>query len=216
MTALKVILGILGFLFLYQVVIRITRRIFHFPAPAFVGRFLDSDFRRRLQPPDKLIRRSGISEGMTVVDLGCGSGAYTTFVARAVGPRGRVYAVDIQPAMLKQLESKLARAENRDVTNIELRQASAYDLPFDDASVDLVYLVTVLQEIPDKDRTLREVRRVLRPGGMLAVTEFLPDPDYRSVATTVKMCQAAGFTWDDAQGNPWNYTARFSKPGAAA
>ncbi len=168
--------------------------------------------RRWLQPPDKLIERSGIRRGMPVLDLGCGSGAFTTFVARAVGKRGKVYAVDIQPAMLQQLERKLAEAENQDIRNIELKQASAYDLPFEDGAVDLVYMVTVLPEIPDRGKALREIRRVLKPGGLLAVTEFLPDPDYPLRSTTIKICQREGFVLDDNVGNLWNYTVRFKKP----
>jgi len=197
---------------LYLALLRIIRKLYHFPAPAFIGRFLDSNVRRWLQPPDKIIERSGIKPGMTVLDLGCGSGAFTTFVAKAVGEHGKVYAVDIQPAMLRQLERKLARSENRDITNIELKQASAYNLPFEDGSLDLVYMVTVLQEIPDRGRALREVRRVLKPGGILAVTEFLPDPDYPLRSTTIRLCQREGFVLDDNSGNLWNYTVRFKKP----
>ena len=212
MTALKVILIILGVILLYLVLSRLIKKLYRLPAPAFIGRFLDSDFRRRLQPPEKIIERSGIKPGMTVMELGCGSGAFTPFIARVVGEHGKVYAVDIQLAMLRQLERKLSKAENQDITNIELKQASAYALPFDEASLDLVYMVTVLQEIPDRSRALREVRRVLKAGGILAVTEFLPDPDYALRTTTVKICQREGFVLDDNLGNLWNYTVRFRKP----
>jgi len=149
---------------------------------------------------------------MTVIDLGCGSGAFTSFVARVVGELGKVYAVDIQPEMLRQLERKLTKAENQDITNIELKQASAYELPFADESIDLVYMVTVLMEIPDRFRALREIRRVLKPGGTLAVTEFLPDPDYPWRSTAIKICQREGFVLDASLGNLWNYTVRFKKP----
>ena len=212
MTALKVILIVLGAIILCQALIRIIRKLYHFPAPAFIGRFLDSAVRRRLQPPDKLIGRSGIRQGMTVLDLGCGSGAFTTFVARMVGDEGKVYAVDVQPKMLKQLGRKLAKAENQKLTNIELKLASAYELPFEDEALDLVYMVTVLQEIPDRDRALREIRRVLKPSGILSVTEFLPDPDYALRSTTIKIGQCEGFILDDNLGNLWNYTVRFMKP----
>jgi len=212
MTAVKIILIVLGAFFLYQVLVRIIRRFYHFPAPAFIGRGLDSDLRRWMQPPDKIIERSGIRPGMTVMDLGCGSGAFTLFVARVVGEQGRVYATDIQPAMLRQLERKLARPENQGIRDIELKQASAYELPFPDVSFDLVYMVTVLQEIPDKGRALREIKRVLKPGGILAVSEFLPDPDYPWRSTTIRMGERHGFILDAALGNLWNYTVRFRKP----
>ncbi|MBA7645457.1 2-methoxy-6-polyprenyl-1,4-benzoquinol methylase [subsurface metagenome] len=173
---------------------------------------MDSNVRRRMQPPDKVIEGSGIKPGMTVVDLGCGSGAFTPFVARVVGEEGKVYAVDIQPRMLQQLERKLARTENQDITNVELKQAGAYGLPFEDEAFDLVYMVTVLQEIPDRGRALREIKRVLKPGGTLAVTEFLPDPDYALCSTTIKIGQREGFVLDGNAGNLWNYTVRFKKP----
>ena len=213
MTALKFILIVLGaFFFYYLVLLRIIRRINRLPAPAFIGRFLDSNLRRWVQPPDKLVERSGINPGMTVIDLGCGSGAFTTFVARMVGEQGRVYAVDIQLAMLQQLRRKLLKPENRDIRNIELKEAGADELPFEDESIDLVYMVTVLMEISDRTKALREIRRVLKPDGNLAVTEFLPDPDYPSRSTVIKICQREGFNLDDNLGNLWNYTVRFKKP----
>jgi len=212
MTTLQIILVVLGAIFLYLVLVRVIRKLSHFPAPAYIGRSLDSNIRRWVQPPDKLIERSGIKSGMKVLDLGCGSGAFTTFVARAVGEEGRVYAVDIQPAMLRQLERKLAKDENQDIENVELREASAYELPFEDGALNLVYMVTVLPEIPDGGRALREIKRVLKPGGILAVTEFFPDPDYPLRSTTMKTCQGEGFDLDGNAGNFWNYTVRFKKP----
>ena len=214
MTVPKVALKVLNSfrLFLFLIVFRPVNKFWHFPVPVFIGPFLDSDIRRKLQPPDKVIERSGIKRGMKLLELGCGSGAFTPFVAKALGEQGKLYAVDIQPKMLEQLERKLARPENQDLTNIELIQASAYELPFEENSLDLAYLVTVLHEIPDRDRALREIKRVLKPGGILAVTEFLPDTDYSLASTVIKRCQCEGFVLDDRQGNLLNYTARFKKP----
>ncbi|MBN2378933.1 class I SAM-dependent methyltransferase [candidate division WOR-3 bacterium] len=207
-----IVLGsIVGFVLLWLTVAKIVRKLWHFPAPAFIGRFLDSGYRRSVQPADKVVSRSGISQGMKVLEVGCGSGAYTTFVARAVGPRGKVYALDIQPGMLAQLERKLRKPENRDIKNVELVEASAYGTPFTDSSFDLVYMITVLQEIPDRQKALKESFRVLKPSGILAVTEFFPDPDYPLKKTTVKLAQKAGFQVDEVQGSFWNYTARFIK-----
>ena len=211
MIALKIILIAIGAIILGQALFRIIRKLHRSPAPPFIGRFLDSVVRCWLQPPDKLIERSGIRRGMTVLDLGCGSGAFTPFVARVLGEGGKVYAVDIQPKMLNQLRRKLAKAENQELTNIELKLASAYDLPFEDETLDLVYMVTVLPEIPDRGRALREIRRVLKPGGILSVTEFLPDPDYTCRSTTIKIGQDEGFILDENLGNLWNYTVRFKK-----
>jgi ubiquinone/menaquinone biosynthesis C-methylase UbiE len=209
---LIVILCILAFLVLWLSLAKLVRKMFRFPAPAFIGRLLDSGYRRRVQPPEQLIERSGIKKGMHVLDLGCGSGAFTPFIARTVGEKGKVYALDIQADMLKQLENKLHRSENRDINNIKLIEGNAYELPFDDSSLDLVNMVTVLQEIPDRNKALHEVKRVLKPGGILAVTELFPDPDYPWKSTTIKLGNGAGFVVDKISGNFFNYTVRFKKP----
>ena len=214
---LKIILIVIatavGYLIFMTVIgARILRKFVHFPAPFFVGYFLDSNFRRRLQPPDKVIRRSGIGKNMTILEIGCGSGAYTTYVAREVGERGKVYALDIQPNMLKQFKNKLDKEEHRDIYNIELILGNAYELPFNNNSFDLVCMITVLQEIPDKLKALNEVMRVLKPKAILAVTEFLPDPDYPFKRTTNRIVTGAGFLIDQESGNLWNYTVRFKAP----
>ncbi len=207
-----IILLVLAAFLVYQALVRIIVKAQPVPAPPVIGRLLDSGFRRFLQPPDKVIAHSGIKPGMTVLELGSGSGAFTTFVQRAVGNHGKLYALDLQPGMLKQLRRKLAKPENRDINNIVIVHASAYEMPFEDRSFDLVYMVTVFPEIPDRGRALREIKRVLKPGGILAVTEFLPDPDYPLRSTTIKLCQREGFILDASLGNLWNYTVRFVRP----
>ena len=208
---LEITAYILGGFIAWQVLLRIIRKLFHFPAPAFIGIFLDSNRRRVLQPAEDFIQAAGIKPGMHVLEIGCGSGAFTTFVARAVGPGGKVEALDIQPAMLAQVEQKLKKSAYHDIQNIILHQASAYELPFADAELDLVYLITVLPEIPDQAKGLAEIHRVLKPGGILAVAELLLDPDYPLKSTTIRHCGEAGFSYQDSSGNFWSYTARFIK-----
>lgn len=209
--ALKILLTVLGTIIFLLIIIRIGRKFIHFPAPSFIGHFLDSNHRRRLQPPDKIIQASGIKKGITALEIGCGSGAFTTFIARAVGSNGMVYALDIQPKMLEQLKNKLKRAENKDIKNIKPVLASAYALPFDDNSLDMVYMVSVFQEIPDKIKTLKEIKRVLKSGGILFISEFFIDPDYPFRSTTIKQGVQGGFDFDVVSGNFWNYTVRFLK-----
>ena len=203
---------ILAFLILWQLVIRIARRYAKFPAPAFISTFLDSGFRKMMQPPTKVIACSGINPGMKVLEIGCGSGAFTIEAARTVGQQGKVYALDIQEDMLGKLRIKLSRPENSDMRNIEIINKGAYELPFADSSLDLVFMVTVFQEIPDKQRALAQIKRVLKPTGILAVSEFLPDPDYPWRSTTERMLSKAGLIFEAAYGNLWSYTVRFRKP----
>jgi ubiquinone/menaquinone biosynthesis C-methylase UbiE len=206
-----ILFKIILFFLVYQVFLRLLRRVYDFPAPAFIGRFLDSNFRRKMQPPESIIKRSGIKPGMKVLEVGCGSGAFTGAIARAVGNEGEVHALDIQPGMLEQLRRKLARPENEDVRNIHLHQNSAYELPFPDGTFDVVYYVTVLQEIPDPVRALREASRVLKSTGIIAVSEWLTEPDYVFASTTLQLGQKARLKHDRTFGNLWQYTVRMHK-----
>lgn len=204
-------LVVVGVILVHQVVLRLLRRgnLLRFPAPACLSVILDSQLRKRFQPPEELAARSGIREGMQVLDLGCGSGAMTPGVARVVGPQGRVYALDIQVAMLRRLRAKLAKPENQDLRNLAPVIANAQRLPFRDESLDLVYSLAAIQEMPNPQEALQEVKRVLKPDGILAITEIFPDPDYPLRSTTIRMGERAGFVVDDSAGSFFNYTVRF-------
>ena len=196
---------------LSQAILRLVRRYWHFPAPALIGRFLTSPVRRALQPTRRVLERSGIQPGMTVLEIGCGSGAYIPTAARLVGPWGMVHALDIQPAMLALLEEELNKEENHDITNVMIHQADALQLPFENEQFDAVFTVAALSEIPDVPAALAEVRRVLKPGGCFAVTEFLPDPDYRLEHEIIRLVTQHGFTYETSAGTLLDYTVRFRK-----
>jgi ubiquinone/menaquinone biosynthesis C-methylase UbiE len=195
----------------WEIIFRILRKLFPFPAPSIIGPALDSNLRKILQPPDKLISRSGIEAGMKILEIGCGSGCFTTSAARRTGKSGEVNALDINSRMLDQLRRKLEKAINSDLKNIIIHRANAYELPFEDDSLDLVFMVTVFPEIPNKKKALAEIYRVLKPDGILALSEFLPDPDYLISSSTVKLVETNGFKLEKLSGNIWNYTARFRK-----
>ena len=205
------VLIILGIFVFYQLILRLARRYWKFPAPSFIGKFLDSKQRKVMQPPEKIISRSGIDKGMTALEIGCGSGAFTTDVARAIGNKGVLSALDIEIKMLKQVASKLNRIENKDIKNVKLVQASAYALPFSKESFDIVYMVAVFQEIPNKEKALKEINRVLKNNGILSISEFIVDPDYPLKSTTIKMVQRTGFNLNIVSGNFFNYTITFGK-----
>ena len=191
--------------------VRILRKFIHFPAPHFVSYFLDSKLRKKIQSADLLLERSGIKAGMKVLELGCGSGAYTIDIARAVGQNGTVFSLDIQQEMLDKLESKLSKNENKDINNVKPILGNAYELPFHDQFIDAILLITVLQEIPDKHKALIEAKRVLKNDGRIAITELLVDPDYPLEKYTIKQVEYAGFLMEKSEGNLMNYTIRFRK-----
>lgn len=195
----------------YQVILRLIRRNWHFPAPSFITIFLNSRLRAKLQDPVRLIQRSGIRPGDHVLEIGCGGGFFLPYAAEAVGEEGHVTGLDIAEDMIERSLAHLANTPAHLRARVELLQRSAYDLPFPDASLDVVYIVAALMEIPDPQRCLREARRVLKPTGVLAVSEFLPDPDYPGRNITIRTAEGAGFAVDAVEGNTWAYTIRFRK-----
>lgn len=90
--------------------------------------------------------------------------------------------------------------------------ASGSALPFRDAVFDLIFLVAVLGEIPDKEGAVRESARALRRGGTLAVTESLPDPDYVRAAVLQQLANRAGLEVRDRFGSWLHYTQRLTRP----
>ncbi len=111
--------------------------------------------------------------GLDLLDVGCGPGTITVDLARRVAP-GRVIGVDRAPEVLTQAK---AHASGQGVS-IDWHVSDAYALPFPDASFDVVHAHQLLQHLSDPVRALAEMRRVLRPGGVLAAR----DSDYASFA----------------------------------
>jgi len=105
--------------------------------------------------------------GMHVVDCGCGPGSITAGLAEIVAP-GPVVGVDLEP---RQLEAARALAAQRGVTNLRFEQSSIYDLPFPDASFDVAAAHFVIEHVREPLRALREMRRVLKPGGIAAIKD---------------------------------------------
>jgi ubiquinone/menaquinone biosynthesis C-methylase UbiE len=188
--------------------LRIVRYFHKFPMPAFLANAIDNPLRRRIQPPDEMPLRHRVMSGMTVLEVGPGNGRYTVEMARAVGPTGKVIAVDIEPRMIERL---IRRAQAEGVPNLEAKTASVYDLPFRDATFDAVSMIAVISEIPDPQRALKEFYRVLKPAGTLAFSELITDPDYPLARTLIRKAGAAKFRLRSRSGNFFAYTLVFAK-----
>ena len=170
--------------------------------------FFDNPFRQNIFPPEIMPIRHGIEPGMTVLEIGPGNGTYTVETAGWVGDKGRVVAIDIAPQMIERVEAS-ARVAGLD--NIEARVADVTDLPFDDSSFDAIYMMSVICEIPAPGLVLAECHRVLKPGGVLAFSEIIVDPDYPLPQTLIDLATTAGFSLKRRTGDVFAYTLVFER-----
>ena len=125
--------------------------------------------------------------GEVVVDLGSGGGLDVFLAARMVGPTGRAIGIDMTPAMIERAR---ASAASGGYNNVEFYQSTIDSIPMPDASVDCVISNCVLNLAPDKLAVFREIARILKPGGRLAVSDIalkqeLPEAISRSMAAYV-------------------------------
>lgn len=197
----------LVFFIFFFVVIRIVRRFIHVPIPALVAQVIDNPLRRRIQPPSQVVDWIGIQDDMYILEIGPGPGTFTMEAAARV-IRGKVFAVDIQLAVISALKRRI---QKETVTNVVLQVASAYELPFPKGTFDRVFMIAVLAEIPDREKALREIRRVLKDDGFLAIGEFLPDPDYPRRKTVIHWCCNAGLELVSTYGGILHYVLTFIK-----
>jgi arsenite methyltransferase len=111
-----------------------------------------------------------VEPGDRVLDVGAGSGTDTLIAARLVGSQGKVWALDMTPAMIAKLRSNVDLAG---VANVEVIEGNAESIPLPDASVDVVTSNGVLNLVPDKVKAVAEIFRILRPGGRVQIADIV-------------------------------------------
>jgi ubiquinone/menaquinone biosynthesis C-methylase UbiE len=110
-----------------------------------------------------------LAPGHSVLEVGCGNGIFLTPLAAAVGPGGRVVGIDHSPQFVAAARERSATAGFADVVTV--READAYRLPFADATFDAAHCERVLLHLDDPTAALREMRRVVKPGGVVVAAE---------------------------------------------
>ena len=144
-------------------------RVRDIPAATENTTFFDRPTRDREDLPDLVLSELGITQGATVADIGSGTGYFTWRLAERVGPRGKVYAVDVQKTML---DITKATVERHKLNNVEYLLSTGNDLRLRDSSIDLAFIAYAYHEFADPRAMMSAVRRALKPGGRVFVLEY--------------------------------------------
>ena len=155
----------------------------------------------------KLLEILAPESGERMLEVGAGTGYYSLHVARRLEPGGALDVLDIQQEMLDQT---VRRAHESGISNIVPVRGDARELPYPDNCFDAAYLNFVLGEIPDGDAALRELRRILKPGGRLVVGEAFTDPHMVRFGVLRTRAEAAGLGFERRLGGSLGYYARFA------
>ena len=137
--------------------------------PGFSANAVNFMARRTLESHANFLRPH-LKAGLHVLDIGCGPGTITIGLAQAVAP-GEVIAIDSEPS---QIEKARQHAANTGICNLKLQTGSVYSLPYKDAEFDLVFAHAVFEHLKEPVQALREIRRILKPDGLVA----LRSPDW--------------------------------------
>ncbi len=170
---------------------------------------LELPFRALLITPSQLADRLHLTKNSQVLEVGCGSGVFSVEVARRL-PRGHLELFDLQREMLAKARQKIEAAGLARI--VGYTQGDARKLALPTAGFDVAFLVAVLGEVPEPRKCLAALARVIRPGGLLSITEHLPDPDFSRFSSLRSLVEQEGFDFVERFGPPWSYTANFRRP----
>jgi ubiquinone/menaquinone biosynthesis C-methylase UbiE len=164
----------------------------HQVCPFWVGYLLINPVRRLFEDPTKILTPF-VQDGMTVLEPGCGMGYFTIPLARMVGPKGRIIAVDIQPKMLATLQRRAQKAGISD--RIELRHGKKDELGLKDLSgrVDFAVALHMVHEVPDQASFFTEVRETLKQGSKLLFVEPKGHVSQDRFEESVAVAERVGF-----------------------
>jgi ubiquinone/menaquinone biosynthesis C-methylase UbiE len=182
--------------------------------PFWLGYLLINPLRRLLENPDRMLGPF-VRDGMIVLEPGCGMGYFTLPLARMVGPKGRVVAVEIQPKMLSVVGRRARKAGLSD--RIELRHIEAEGLGIEDLSgkVDLAVALHVVHEVPDQAYFFTEVWKALKPGSRLLVVEPKGHVSLDQFKQTIAASEKIGFRPESMPNEMGGRRALLTKPGSS-
>ncbi|MEO5862690.1 MAG: class I SAM-dependent methyltransferase [Burkholderiales bacterium] len=180
------------------------------------AQWLEREEREREERGDLLLRELGLKPGMNVMDVGAGTGYYSRRIAELVGPKGKVYAVDVQPEMVAILD---AVAKRPGLGNIQPVLGSDKSVTLPEDVADLAIMVDVYHELEFPSEMLTSIISALRPGGRLVFVEYRAEDPQVPIKPLHKMSEAQirreaaqnGLIWErTANTLPWQHMVIFT------
>lgn len=162
--------------------------------------------------PRQLISRLQLKPDYHVLEVGPGPGYFSTRIAKVI-PAGKLILADIQQEMLDKARKRIS-AKGFSNVDYYLCDGDKFDLP--DESFDVIFMVTVIGEIENKDAYIREFFRLLKKGALLSFSESRGDPDKMTIQELKELVNDYGFKFDSVFGNENNFTVNFVKSHQAA
>ncbi len=204
---LKRILWCGGVFVLVQIAVRLYLFFRPHITPPVVAPLLHHPIRRWYRDPRQTLALLRLQPGQQVLEIGGGTGMFTTDAAHQIR-HGSLSTLDRQTPMLRNLAARVRCAHHPNVTIV---QGDAQCLPYADCSFDRTFMIAVLPMVPGRYEALREVWRVLRPGGLLLISEEVLAPEYVPPFVTRWWASRAGFTVVDEQVGFWCYSVVVQK-----
>ena len=164
-------------------------------------------FRRLFHSPKLMIERLEIKKDSTVLEIGPGPGFYSVEIARFL-TEGKLVLADIQQEMLDYAKKRLTK---RRLENVEYYHCNGDTFNLPDETFDAAFMVMVLGEVSDQVTYLRECFRLLKPGGILSISEYDGDPDILAIEEVRSLVESVGFMLHKIYGKERNYTINFKK-----
>lgn len=130
---------------------------------------LDNPKRREMLPPEETLIRLGLHKGDVMADIGCGIGYFTIPAAEIVGKDGQVFAMDISPEMLSEVEIKV---KDNNISNVKTILTGENDFKLEADKITIAFISTVLHEIEDKEKFLIGIKKLLLSKGRIAIVEW--------------------------------------------
>ena len=142
---------------------------------------LENEERRKLLPPDVLLQKFGLKQGMTFVDIGAGTGYFSREAMNIVGKEGKVFAADMSTDMIEFLRGRGVPPE------VSVLQSEEYHIPLEDSAADLTWIAFVTHETPEVRRFVDEAVRLTRNGGKVVILEWKKQSEERGPAMNERL-----------------------------